>query len=479
MEDPRMKIRLGLVLMLAFGLGLTGCASGGGGGGGGGAAGPTGSALAQGERPRQTENTRAAQRHMDAADDADDEGEKRVHLEQALTSAMAAIAEDGRNPLGHRQAALANLGLEDYATAGAHFDHAAELRPIYEFEDSGIRERAWINLYQDGIPLVNGGEYEAAIAIFDDANAIYSARPEAMLTLAQIHAQLRNHEAALENIDAALGIIESERITEMDSTTAASWREQAETLPTLRAQIFAAAGRFEEAADAYRGLVAANPDDLLSARNLAGILVQMGNEEEAFAEYEKLMMRSDLGADDFYTIGVGFYTGSEYTRAIQAFSGAVGINVNDRDGIEMWARSLQLDEAYADLPPVGDRWLELDPYSQSALLVMAQAVNQNGDEDRARDLIAAVEALEVEVSDLQLTRFGDGGARVSGSVANKKLDQGARVTLTFTFYTESGDAMGTVTQDVTVGGEGMKEVFRVEYASAEAVGGYGYTLAVG
>ncbi len=474
-----MKIRLGLVLMLAFGLGLTGCASGGGGGGGGGggAAGPAGSALGQGERPRRTENTRAAQRHLDAADDADDEGEKRVHLDQALTSAMAAIAEDGRNPLGHRQAALANLGLEDYAAAGAHFDHAAELRPIYEFEDAGIRERAWIDLYQEGIPLVNGGEYEAAVAVFDDANAIYSARPEAMLTLAQIHAQLRNHEAALENIDAAIGIIESERIAEMDSTTAASWLEQVETLPTLRAQIFVDAGRFEEAADAYRRLVTANPDDLLSARNLAGILMQMGNEEEAFAEYEKLMMRSDLGASDFYTIGVGFYTGSDYPRAIQAFSGAVGINVNDRDGIEMWARSLQLAESYADLPPVGDRWLELDPYSQSALLVMAQAVNQNGDEDRARDMIAAIDALEVEVSDLQITRFGDGGARLSGAIANKKLDQGARVTLTFTFYTESGDAMGTVTHDVTVGGEGMKEVFQVEYASAEAVGGYGYTLA--
>jgi len=474
-----MKIRLGLVLMLAFGLGLTGCASGGGGGGGGGggAAGPAGSALGQGERPRRTENTRAAQRHLDAADDADDEGEKRVHLDQALTSAMAAIAEDGRNPLGHRQAALANLGLEDYAAAGAHFDHAAELRPIYEFEDAGIRERAWIDLYQEGIPLVNGGEYEAAIAVFDDANAIYSARPEAMLTLAQIHAQLRNHDAALENIDAAIGIIESERIAEMDSTTAASWLEQVETLPTLRAQIFVDAGRFEEAADAYRRLVTANPDDLLSARNLAGILMQMGNEEEAFAEYEKLMMRSDLGASDFYTIGVGFYTGSDYPRAIQAFSGAVGINVNDRDGIEMWARSLQLAESYADLPPVGDRWLELDPYSQSALLVMAQAVNQNGDEDRARDMIAAIDALEVEVSDLQITRFGDGGARLSGAIANKKLDQGARVTLTFTFYTESGDAMGTVTHDVTVGSEGMKEVFQVEYASAEAVGGYGYTLA--
>ncbi|MCH7533485.1 MAG: tetratricopeptide repeat protein [Gemmatimonadetes bacterium] len=474
-----MKIRLGLVLMLACGLGLTGCASGGGGAASTGPSTPGGTSIAQGERPRQTENTRAAQRHLDAGDDADAPAEARPHFELALTSAMAAIAEDGRNPLAHRQAALANLALENYQGAGTHFDHAAGLRPIYEFEDEGIRERAWMDLYQVGVPLVNSGDYEEAVSIFENANAIYSDRPEAMVTLAQIHASLRNHDAALENIESALAIINSEKIADMDSTTAASWREQAEDLPTLRAQVFSDAGRFEEAAEAYRGLVATNPDDVVAARNLAGVLIQMGDEVGAFAEYEKLLARPDLRATDFYTIGVGFYTGSDYTRAAQAFEGAATRNVNDRDALEMWARSLQLDSAYMEIPAVGDRWVELDPYSQGGYLIMAQAVNQNGDEDRARELIAAIDALEVEVSDLQITRLGDGGARITGSVGNKTLDQGATVTLSFTFYTATGDVMGTLTHEVTVGGEGMKEVFEVEYTTGDEVGGYGYTLSVG
>ena len=143
-----MKIRFGLVLMLALGLGTAGCASGGAASGdsasGARPSVPGGEALAQGERPRQTENTRAAQRHIDAGDAAEDPAEARMHYEQALEAAMAAIAEDGRNPLAHRQAALINLALEDYTAAGAHFDHASGLRPIYEFEDIGIRERAWI-----------------------------------------------------------------------------------------------------------------------------------------------------------------------------------------------------------------------------------------------------------------------------------------------------------------------------------------------
>ena len=475
-----MKIRLGLVLMLACGLGLTGCAAGGSGGAvASGPRTPGGQTLAQGERPRQTEHTRAAQRHLNAGDDEDDPGEAQAYFDLALTSAMAAIAEDGRNPLGHRQAALANLALEDYSAAGAHFDHAAELRPIYEFEDRGIRERAWIELYGEGSPLVNSGDYEGAVTVFENANAIYSERPEAMVTLAQIHASLRNHEAALENIESALAIINSDKISEMDSTTAAAWREQADDLPALRAQVFADAGRFEEAAVAYRGLVTADPDDLLAARNFAGILIQMGDETAAFVEYEKLMARSDLAATDFYTIGVGYYTGGAYALASQAFEGAATGNVNDRDALEMWARSLQLDSAFMAIPAVGDRWIALDPFSQSGYLVMAQAVNQNGDEQRARDLIAAIEEFPVQVSDLQITRFGDGGARVTGSVGNKSLDQGTVVTFTFTFYTASGDPMGTLTHEVTVGAQDMNEVFQVEYTTEDQVGGYGYTLSVG
>ncbi len=479
-----MKIRLGLVLTLAFGLGLTGCASGGGGGGGGGAApsGPStpgGAALAQGESPRETENTRAAQRHLDAGNDADDPGEARLHFEQGLTAAMAAIAEDGGNPLAHRQAALASLALENYQDAGTHFDHAAELRPLYEFEDESIRERAWIGLYQEGIPLVNSGDYEGAASIFEDANGIYSARPEIMFTLAQLHAQLGNHDAALENIASALAIMNSEKIAEMDSTTAASWRGQAAGLPMLRAQIFYDADRFEEAAEAYRGLVARNPDDVLAARGLADVLMEMGDEAGAFAEYEKLLARPNLSATDFYSIGVGLYNGSNYARAAQAFEGAATRNVKDRDALEMWVRSLQLDSAYVEIPAVGDRWVELDPYSQTGYLLMAQAVNQNGDGDRARELIAAIDALEVELSDLQITRFATGGAQVTGSVANKTLDQGATVTLTFTFYTAAGDAMGTLTHEVTVGGEGMREVFQLEYSTGDEVGGYGYTLSIG
>ena len=477
-----MKIRFGLVLMLALGLGTAGCAAGGASGGSSAGSAPSvpgGEALLQGERPRQTENTRAAQRHLDAGDEADDPAEARMHYEQAMTAAEAAIAEDGRNPLAHRQAALSALALEDYATAGAHFDHAMELRPIYEFEDTPIREGAWIELYQQAIPMVNGGDYEGATPIFENANAIYSKRPEAMITLGQLYAQLRQHDDALRNIDMALEVIDSDIVEEMDSATVASWEQQTAELPMLRATVLADAGRFEEAAVAFRTLWAQNPDDLLAGRNLAGILVQMDDTEGAFAVYEQLMANPNLSAADFYTMGVGYYTGSDYSRAAEAFNGALERNPRDRDALEMLVRSLDLGEAYTDVPAAAQRWIDLDPNGQNAYLILAKAVNANGDEDAARAAIETVDGLQVSVNDLQIVRLGDGGARVQGSVVNKQLAQGASVTLEFTFYSASGSAMGTVSEVVSLSAPGMASVFQAEFSSMEQVGGYGYTLTGG
>lgn len=472
-----MKSRFGLVLALALGFGLSACA-------GGGTtsttappspAGSGGELLAQGERPRQDDNTRTAQRALEAADAAADEAEAMALNEEAFAAAEAAIAGDPTNPLPYRQAGIALMGLERWVEANEFISRAEELRPIYQFETEGMRERAWIGLYQEATPLVNTGDYEEAAAIFENANAIYDRRPEVMVTLGQIYAQLRRHDEALTQLDNAMAIItDEERLAEMDSATVAEWLIQAATIPLTRAQIFADAGRFEEAVVAFRALRMEDPDNIMIGRNLAAILVQMGETEEAFTVYDELMTRPELTSQEFYSIGIGFYQGDDWTRASAAFEGAADRSVKDRDALEMWARSLQLDSAFAAMPPAAERWIALDPYNQNGFLILAQAVNLAGDEDRARDLIAAIEAMEIQVDNLQINRFAAGGARMTGSMTNKTLDEGAAVTLTFTFYDDEGNAMGEVAVSVTAAAEGMATVFDLEFSSTDAVGGYGY-----
>ena len=476
-----MKIRNGLVLVMTVGVSLTGCASGGGGGGGGGSTSADLLSMAGGAgiNPTNTDNTRAAEDHLEAAEEAATPEEARPHYELAASSADLAIAEDSQNPLAYRLAAMAALGLEDYEAAAANFDQAQELRPVYEFDFVGIREATWIEQYQEASPFVGAGDYEAAVEYFENANAIYKQRPEAMITLGQIYAQLREHDKAVASIDQALAFMDSEAMATADSATAALWTESTEPLPLLRAQVLADAGRFEEAVGTFRQLSAASPDDLELKKGLAAILSQMGNDAEANQIYAELLAMPGLTPADYFSIGVGFYQSNDYGLAVEAFSGAATASVNDRDAIEMWARSLQLDSAYAEIPAVAQRWSALDPNSQNAYLILAQAANQLEDAETTQEAIQAVDALEVAVGDLTLRRMSTGGAMVNGSVVNKTLDQGANVTLRFTFYSNDGTPMGSVTESVSVGAADMSQVFSIQFDSAEAVGGYGYELTVG
>jgi tetratricopeptide (TPR) repeat protein len=207
--------------------------------------------------------------------------------------------------------------------------------------------------------------------------------------------------------------------------------------------------------------------------------MEMGEEQDAFVIYEEMMGMPGLSSADLFAIGVGYYQGSDYAGAVQAFSQAAETSVNDRDAIEMWARSLQLDSLYAEVPPVAERWIELDPNSQNAYLILAQSQNQLGDQAATQQAVRSVEALEAAVNDLTLRRFAGGGGSVTGSVINKTLSQGAQVTLTFTFYDDAGTSIGTVTESVTVGAADMAQVFQIEFDSAQQVGGYGYTLTTG
>lgn len=481
-----MKIRHGLVLAMTIGLGLVGCASGGGGGSQG--EGGLEAILARaggeeaGEPVRETPNTEAAEQALDAAEQAEDNGDTqgaRTQYEQALAAAEAAIREDSTNPFAHRLAGLAALGLEDYQTAGGHLDRAIELRPLYELDLVDLREQTWIELYQEGSPHVQTGEYETAVEYYEDADAIYQGRPEAMITLGQLHAQLRNHDEALESINDAIAFGESERMEVADSATAADWREQIGELGFLRAQVLADAGRFEEAAVAYGELSEEDPTNVELKRGLAAILMELGREDEAFALYDELLTMPGLSASDMFSIGVGFYQGEDYDRAAEAFGAAAEESVNDRDALEMWARSLQLDSAFAEVEPVADRWIELDPNSRNAWLILAQSANQAGEQETTREAVTAAESLEVAVQDLQLTRFGGGGANVTGSLINLMREPGTSVTMQFTFYDAAGTPLGNLTETFQLGQQDMAEIIQVEFDSAERVDGYGYQLTIG
>jgi hypothetical protein len=93
--------------------------------------------------------------------------------------------------------------------------------------------------------------------------------------------------------------------------------------------------------------------------------------------------------------------------------------------------------------------------------------------------MGTAQELEVSLDQLQMQRFGGGGARVSGSVINKTLEEGAAVSMVFTFYGEGDAPLGTVSTSVTVGATDMAELVDAQFDSAEMVWGYSYELTIG
>ena len=438
---------------------------------------PGGTTLAGGERPRQTENTRTAQRLLDRAEDTEEGTESQALYQQAYDAAELAIAEDETNPLGHRQAALAAVGLEQYLVAGDHFDRAGELWPIYDLEDQAFRENLWITLYNEAAPYLNQADYEGAAEVFEQAHAIYKLRPEVMITLAQIYGQLGQIDLALERISEAEAFLVADAFAEADSAMQADWQGQVAELPMLRANVLAQGNRLDEAVDAYRVLVAADPDNVRAALDLGGLMVETGRTEEAFELFHELMSSgAELGALDYYRMGVGFYNGEDNANAIVAFGRTVELSPYDRDALEMWTRTLAQDSAYAEVVEATDQWLELDPASGVALLLRASALNNLGMEEETSAAAAAMSAQAFDVTDLRLQRYSDGGARLSGSVENRLMEQGETVTLIFTFYGGDGSAVGEVDQTVTLSAPEQKQAFLFEFASEAQVAGYGYRV---
>lgn len=444
-----------------------------------------GVSLAQGVKPTDNKQTKEAKKQLDKAMAAPAPEAATPFYQAALDSANAAIRMDARNPLAHRLAAEALLGLGRVSEAAAALDQAETLRPIYALETEGIRERAWIDQYQKAQPFLQSADYPGAAQVLEGANAIYRQRPEIMIVLGQIYAQGNEPDKAIVHLKRADSLITA-RIPEVDSTMSSSWKEQQAEIPVTIAQAYISAKRFDEASAALRGLVDANPDNLVYARNLANIYAQSEKPDSATAVYGRLLQRSDVTPGDLYQIGIGLYTMDKYAEAAQAFRKETQLAPKDRDAFEMWARTIQLavarggadatPEQLAEMAAAAEGWLALDPQSRVGMLILAQTTNKAKNEARTVELVEKMDKLTVGVTDLQMRRNPDGGAELSGAIENFKAEPETPVTLTITFYDKAGTALGTQTANVKAGVKDAKRNFDVTFQSDKQVDGYTYTV---
>lgn len=491
-EVSWMKFRFGVVGLMGLGLVLGGCASGPSGNGAAAAGGEELTMmddfddempdwvmeLPEGTEPVDNELVAEAMLYQSQAAGLDEEEEEEFErlMVRMLEAAQQGIEEYPDNPQHYFQAGEAYFGLEDYEAAAEMFDQAEELYPRYIWESLLYRETAWVEIFNEGIDLLEAGQREQAVANFERANELYSFRPEVMLNLASIYAEDGRYDDAVAQYEQAIEVIDSDWFDRVDEETQEIWTENRAIAEQNRAQLYLVTERYEEAATAYEAIVERDPDNLQALSSLAAALVASGQSDRAEGLFEELLARDDLDAVDYFTIGVGLYQADSYAEAATAFRAVWERVPQHRDAIFNLSQSLYLAEDYEQLHEVSSALVEIDSHNPVAYQIKAQALLQHAD-DEAGGLAAYEqgENLEFSIAGLEIVP-ADGGTALVGFVTNLAGEAGQSVDLRIHFFDYQGGALGT--EDVTVQLEEEAEPVQFQVRAPDDGGLFGFRYEV-
>ena len=469
-----MKFQLGVVLAASTVIVAGGCAAGSGGGAGEAALPP---GVEEGVPPRDNMFTRTAALALSQAMQNADPAEREARYEEALEAALEGIVNEPNNPQSYRQAGEAFVGLNDLAGADSMWTKAEDLYPLYSFDLDPLREQQWVNQYNLAVNQIQAGDMEGAVPILESAHAIYKGRPEAMLNLGSVHAQLGNNDSAVEWYRTALGVLRGpDRETQPDEVQA-TWAENEEIAAFNLAQLLATSGRNQEAEAAYRDYLERTPDNVTALSNLAVVLMDMDRNAEAAEIYQGLLDRTDLSSRDYYVTGIGLYNSENYSMAAQAFGRSYEMIPQSRDALYNYAQALYLAGELDELYPAAVSLVEIDPYNNNVYRLLAQGLMAQGDTaEAARVLEEDMATLEFEIDGTILQPFGGGGGVVNGEVLNNSFAEGGSIDIRVFFFGPGGVEVGTQDVSVAVPAAGMREVFRVEIDTDQDVVAYRYEV---
>jgi tetratricopeptide (TPR) repeat protein len=456
-----MSFRSGMILALSGMLTLAGCAAGAAGGGP--LTSPTGREYPPGTPPTNSRFTQAATLALAQAD-----------FETAMTQSREGIATEPGNPQHYYLAGEAAAGLGQYEVADSLWNAAEEIYPAYELEIEPARESAWAEAFNQGVEAYSANDVEGAVTAWRGADLIYPYRPDAAQNLAVVLTQEAEYEEAIEVYRGGLEALELEpatRIIEEPELT-----ERAEARAFMRenlAQLLLYTDQFAEAEVILREQLEADPENIELQANLANALGRLGREQEASDIYSRLLNATDVTATQLFNIGVSLFNANEYIRAAEAFGRVTEVQPNSRDAWYNQANALYAAEEWAELVPIAERLVEVDPLNENAALILARGHRELGDNEQALAALERVEALPIFIDELQMVPGAD-ATTVSGTVIGKNAAQGSPVQLVFTFYDDNGQ-LGTQTATVNAPATEQSAEFRVQFGQAASA--YSYELA--
>jgi tetratricopeptide (TPR) repeat protein len=433
--------------------------------------------LAEGTRPRDNAQTRAAETFLDQAMEAADDVQKKALFQQALDAAMQGIVADSGNPQSYFQGAIANVNLGNYAEAAEMFETAEVIHPRYILQTEPWRERGWVNAYNDAIVPLNAGDLETAAELFAAANSLFSTRPEAFLQLGSVYSRLgRSDESATAFRDAMTLLEESKAVSLADTALAETWEQHWEIASLGLGQALQISEQWSAAADLYGQMLADDPDNPSIIGSLASVLTEMNMPDSVDALYDNLLNRPGLTEFDYSNAGVGLYRIEEYERAAQAFRSAADLNPFNRDARLNLTQTFFSAEDWENLIPAARELLEVDPLNGLVWIFMTRAYSELERVEEANAVFEEYQSIGYEVEGINMDALPAGGAAISGRLKNNAAEAGSTVTLRFHFGGERGTEVGTVDIRVQVPAVEALVDFSGQFNSSDLVYGYKYEV---
>lgn len=187
------------------------------------------------------------------------------------------------------------------------------------------------------------------------------------------------------------------------------------------------------------------------------------------------------------SVGARQFQAEQYGPAIEVFRQLTTIDQNNRDAWYNYALALYKQERWADLAPIAQRVVQIDPLNENARIILfnaykgqAEAAGQNtaGQRDmqnRALKVLEEVEALPVHVDEIRFESPEGGQPTLNGKVIGNKANAGTQVTLNFTFYGPTGQ-VGTQSTTVAAPAKGQSANFTVPLPAGQTVTSFSYTF---
>ena len=431
------------------------------------------------DKPRMTSENLIVGLMLQRAADEEDEVAAAELYREAVEASYDAIEAYPHNATGYLHLGAARLGLGEYLAADSAFNTAEAIYPFYIDDEDGtgpFRENAWADAYNEGIAAQRAGDNENALTHLARANQIFDGRPEAYLNLGATYANTGQLDASIEAWKSAIEVINSPDSKPRNEQERLQWVSQYGPMALENlTQVLYRADRAEEAVAIYEKILADDPDNGPARTGLAIALAQSGQAEGALSIYDEILESDDASARDYYTAGVTLYTAEAYDRAATAFEKVLERAPMHRDALQNLVQALALEENYEAQLPYSEKLLEMDGKNYFAHQVHLRALSLLGRTEDLGPMVAAMTALTFLVDNLQLQPTSR-GARVTGSVTNKLLEEGASVTLRFHFYDDGGNELGTQDVSVLVPPVDGAQQFQGSFNAETDVMGYSYEV---